>query len=937
MVNMLFYIRFRAQLRRTRPEIIASLENVVTQAAAAAGGIIETRHKILTASFDENRIGFWLGIVIFLENVHKALEQVSRELSGYALVLGRDTSESAAFKLCRAGYRAEDSSGEKDQRRSVGIWVSEDVSKVLNYYMMFAPAKTLSSPLVDSDSGERATEKYRELLQWRSVSAGKPAPSHRRPQKAAHNIPPLRIRFGATGNPLVCFADAYTPQIRSLIATAAPPQTMEELDTAYTLLFKERLRQELSPYMTHQVQNFIRSLLTAYGTAAKTRVAHGMLVLESLHLAENAATIFRDAYRAPAVEKLRLAVAAANSAEKSVALWSGALNCDIAVWSDDSSVNEKNALRAKSFPQEVFEVAYNISLLGQYFPEHLIPELFEAEGLSREMYCKTLAMLVPDMQSDSGVFTKGTCAVSAMPTFAFYGEKTLRAGKEKIRRMVRKIILAWVSAGKLRPCFNLLTILADLGERAGDDLILRAIKSDVLNGTSEAIAKSIKKGQFSILVGAANAPVLSYIYKTLTALASGNVADIQRVFQEPVPPMSHEGTPCYQAYQAQVQVNLAAFYIGTRNNHAASEAVRKAMTLNLKLGKSAIPVHRLFSLVYILQQRIDDALEYIAFAAEQAERTEQDGELAITYYFAASFNFLHGNLSKAERLAVKAEQAALSQGQGDWAMWARFLLGKITFEIGRYNEALAIFQSIETLYSSLLEHSIDGAGSADGASNAARGRTTMVDTLRAWIYRARAFLGNTSARNAPVHNADAGFDGTIFTIEAAYLSANYERANDLAEQFLSPPGNTELHSEKQFLFTEQPDFKSGFAQCENILLGGKHVGERIAWIYRNMSQCALHPSQEAKAEILGGMQRFMRDELLPDTDPNDSFSFYAWYCMLRDTNATQMDMNTIVSMAHRRLQRRASRIDDVATMQTFLKQSSWNSTLRLAARDYNLI
>ena len=104
-----------------------------------------------------------------------------------------------------------------------------------------------------------------------------------------------------------------------------------------------------------------------------------------------------------------------------------------------------------------------------------------------------------------------------------------------------------------------------------------------------------------------------------------------------------------------------------------------------------------------------------------------------------------------------------------------------------------------------------------------------------------------------------------------------------------------------------------------------------------MAQCALNPSREAKAEILGGMQRFMRDELLPDTDPYDAFYFYAWYNMLRDTGADQDDMNTVVSMAFKRLKRRASIIDDWGTKQAFLTLSRWSNTLSLAAREYKLI
>jgi hypothetical protein len=103
-----------------------------------------------------------------------------------------------------------------------------------------------------------------------------------------------------------------------------------------------------------------------------------------------------------------------------------------------------------------------------------------------------------------------------------------------------------------------------------------------------------------------------------------------------------------------------------------------------------------------------------------------------------------------------------------------------------------------------------------------------------------------------------------------------------------------------------------------------------------MAQCALRPSGEAKGEILGSMQRFMREEVLPDTDPNESFYFYAWYGMLRDTGAAQLDMNTVLSMAFKRLQRRAGRIDDVKMKQAFLK-SRWSSALYLAAKEYKLI
>jgi len=59
--------------------------------------------------------------------------------------------------------------------------------------------------------------------------------------------------------------------------------------------------------------------------------------------------------------------------------------------------------------------------------------------------------------------------------------------------------------------------------------------------------------------------------------------------------------------------------------------------------------------------------------------------------------------------------------------------------------------------------------------------------------------------------------------------------------------------------------------------------------------------------------------------------------MLRDIHAANVDMNTVVSMAYKRLQRRAGRIDDIGTKQAFLNLSRWNSTLCFAAREYKII
>ena len=983
---MLLYIRFRGQLRRTRPELIASLEDAVIEAATAAGaaaestGEIRIRHKILTASFDEDRIGFWLDMIIFLDKIHKILKKAEGELYGYTLVLGQDIPETSSQMLCR-------SLSKKSSPGNTGIWCAGDILKALELYVVFRPGDSTSN-------GAYGTDGYRELREWRSFdNVQRESPYHEKIERilargaekntillgsefigkregmrrycAGHlgNIPPLVVCFGAGGRGLVCFADAWTPELRSFVSGAISAEMMKELDTLHSLLFRERLRDEWSPYMVNQGRRFIYSLLSAYIAAAKARLPDGVppggpagaLILENPSLADNdAIVVFKEVYSSlPALPKLAgqgssqddkrgglllLAsdevspggLSAENPSGEDLKSWGGIFTRILKFSSDEFPVpkktegygnNPKDGIPEEKIPQDLWELSYNIFLLGRFFPAYLFPQLFEEEGLNRNIYFEAVRMLAA-----LSVLAPGD-AHPIIPDFVFRAGKALGNRKEKIHSAVRKIILAWAGSGRdfvprVRPCFNLLKILSELGERAEDALVLRSLKADVLNGTWKGIEQALGKKSFVALAGAGNAPVLSYIYRTLKVLVWGDSDEIQRVFQEPVPPLVlDEKKSCYGAYRAQVQTNLAAFYIGVRNTDEASKAVRKAMLLNRDLGENAVPTHRLFSLVNLSKKRIDDALEYISFALEQAERTEQSEELVLTFYFASSINFLYGNLSRAERLAVRAEETASTLGQSGWAMRARFLLGRINFEIGRYDDALEIFESL---------------GNAAGHETAG-----MTNTVYAWINRAKVFLGQYSPLdNEAVPSGSAGGkaggngDWRIFETEAAYLAGDYSRAAALAEDFLSSsrekPGG-------DFIFTEQPDWRSGFAQCEYMFLPEKVPGTRFVWVYRAMAQCAGREPPEVKAGILGGMQRFIRDELLPDTDPNDAFYYYAWYSMLRDAGADHVDMTTVVSMAFKRLQRRAARIDDVRTKQAFLTMPRWNSTLSLAAREYKLI
>lgn len=943
MVQMFLYLRFRGQLRRTNPVMIASLENAVAEAAAAAGGIVENGRKVLSASFDDDRIGFWLDMVIFLEKAGKVLGEAAPGLYGYALALGRNIPETSIQKLCRT-------LSAKNDPGSACIWCSAGVREALDLFLAFDNSSRKPAGEIRDEYWEfsgfklfdraalssRSENPYREKI-GRALAQGGDrntvllGPEFMGKRDAIYHycagmlgdIPPLAVRFGRGGFGFTCFTDAFTPKIRAFIASAINAAAVKELDTIHALLFGERLRDEWSPHIIGQGGRFFSLLLAAYIAAAGTHSAAGILVLEDLSSADERAVELMRGLCTPELKILILA--SDSSSEENLRPWAGIFPRMLLFTPDDFSAQEKESGGRDFYgkiPRDIWEVSCNILLLEKFFPPYLFPQLFEEEGLSRDMYSRASQMLMSfGMLASSGMQNAGELRPRS-PDFIRGAERIPESRKEKIRSAVRNRILSWAQSGRIRPCFSLLKILLELGENAGDVLVLRSIRADVLNGTCGAIEQALADRSFVKLVGKANMPALSYAYRTLRVLAWGSKDEIHRVFREAVPPSAPEdGKPCYSGCQVQVQINLASYHLGCRNVEASSEAVRRAMLLNRELGKDAVPAYRLFALVNLFRQRIDDALEYISFALDEAERTEQNEELVLTCFFASSINFAYGNLSKAERLAKRAEETATALGQTEWGTMAKFFRGRLCFETGRYSDALEIFESLD----------LSGAGESHSSG-------TMVQTIRAWAYRTRNFLGRP---NAPeVVDSLTGVDASIFRIEAAFLSGDYERSAALASDFQSA---THEGPDNDFLFTEQPDWKSGYSQCEAMYQPGKDPAGRLVWVYRAMAQCAFHPSQEKTAEILGGMQRFMREEFLPDSDPNDAFFFYAWYGMLRSSQAAggsfaaQIDINTVVSMAYKRLQRRAGRIDDMGTRQAFLNMPRWSSALCLAAREYKLI
>jgi hypothetical protein len=894
-------------------------------------------------------------LIILLETVHKALEKNAAELYGHALILGRDIGEFEADGLCR-------SLSASSLREYTGIWCSQDIQKNLAPYGVF------------NNSGNKVFKGYRELKNFKNFEAGSAETAFPYREKIGRalvqggekntivqgpefigkrdgvyhycagllgEIPPLAVRFGAGGRGLVCFADALTPEIRVFLSgspagTPVSAETLKELESLRGLLFRERLREEMPPQVIGEGRRFLKILLEAYRTASRPPA---VIIIENPEAAaDDGVLVFNEVFDSLEDKKEYLIFAVSNTpGGEDLKNWNVLYGGMLKYTAEDCSVPANPDL-----PEDLWEIAYGIALFGRYFPACLFEELFKEEGLHPLVYRRALEMLaalgVVDMAADPR---------PRIQDFISRAEEALGNKKEAIRAMVRNRLLAWVDSGRLLPCFNLLRILSELGGEGGGAIALKSLRGDVFNGTCGGIEEAVREGYFDRLTGTKNAKgnaqdgaqSFLWVYKTLKALVSLGAREIREAFSE-APPRDVE----FPGLRSQILANRISFSLGIKDIAAASQAAKEAMLLNQELNGGAVSSYRYFALVNIFKQRLDDALEYISFAMEQAEKTESNDELMISAYFAAGAQFLYGNLSKAERFALKAEEAAVKLGHIEWAGRARFLRGKILFETGYYAGALEIFNSLagrpavwEPAAGERQADSWVWTLCGESGGNAASA-SLRPGTLAAWTARAAFFLNGEKSGFAA--GPDSCSDAPLFAIEAACLSGDCRGAEKLAEKWRASSfesGSIGSVLDDDFLFTEQPDWRSGFAQCEFMLIPERLFRGRFVSVYQALARSRIEMSGEGKEELVNRMWQLLREDFFANTDPNEVFYLYAYHRILKETGAAQVDLNTAVSMAFKRLQLRAGRIDRDEARQTFLTKHYWNGALSRAAKEYKLI
>lgn len=963
MIQLELGIRYLSQLKRTRPNEMGRLESGVASLLKESGGAARKDGNLLIVEFDERVLAFWLDIAIALEGISDALGLADKDLLGRSCVLRSFAAGCVdGHVLCRRLSACDNPSG---------VWCDALVATSLREYATFRPegdwfaleSFTFRARAVRGDLDFRC----RGDLAAAVASFGLSNPSKRKgvytvegPARSGKSLA-VRAALGSIASSVAVFRVSFDGNGRGLpsVADALAEERWREIAAANAV--EERaLRARSGP------AEFLKAGRLSLGIAAAPRKAFGdffsdfvsawidavaasrvpVLVVENAHLADDAAVqLLKRAFGAR-VDDGRAHLLLCGTGSSAMSRIGGIpcrrataavpekreLNAAVAslrgAWglpaADERQLDEcflqatENgirsayraavgwSLRADGVPRaahphlsgDLLEIAYALWLSNALFAPGALAETFAALRKPRAALSLALSRL-----AELGVVDDASNPRIDIPEFASFAEASLGARAQVVRGVIRDRLLASVLSKRIANSYESAARFVELGGESDADRLLDAIVDGIIRGETEAVSRALADGSFSSVAGSDRADALAFIFRTRNALMTGDEAEARAVFSAPQP--ERFPNPRYRAYALLDRASFA-FSADQLDSAALSLAAADAKNALLLLqgnqsDRGLSRAYRLLGETELARSRIAEAVDYFGFAAESAERSGERYEALLSAVNGACTQFLIGNLSKAERCAVEAEQRAGDIYQNGWRSWARFMQGRVRFSIGRYDSAAETFASLT-----------DEEESASLFKN--------------WRDRALSFGDSSIGASFLEHSGDRDF----FLVEAAFIQGAYAEAVQRADLYLSSI------EAPRFRNAERLDWSSGFAQIEDRAIGrdgGDRVCRRLARVYRAFSLANSGRAEEAVSDL----HLLAKEEPISELDPYDAFYFWALASALKASGTPTVDWSTVLSIAFKRLQRRASRIDDAETKRSFISANRWNGALYADAKSINLI
>lgn len=419
------------------------------------------------------------------------------------------------------------------------------------------------------------------------------------------------------------------------------------------------------------------------------------------------------------------------------------------------------------------------------------------------------------------------------------------------------------------------------------------------------------------------------------ALLVRNESRADRLFHSRSP--SQAQTPFEQAVEGDTALEHTRYAAAKGNVQQAVTLCKRAILLHQESGEAEglARANLEFGLLLLGQEKVSEARDYFIMARPRSEIAGESFEAVRARIAELTCLFVVGELTRVKDQIAPLQLRAQQLGLRETELFLMLLLGRVFFELGRYDEALTVFERGQC---------------AAVAHDHPEARSVM----RRWLGRCLAYLGDCEAALYELTALESGPEVRLFRAEALEHSSRLEEARSaLLHQ---PPlggrdgsagraGDTAdtdtgggAPSGARFQTLEQFAWDSGFASIEDCAIGRFTKGDSVLTrLTKAFSAYLLSLTGDADAAI-EEFHRLTRQEKVSSIDPFNRLYFYFYSESLPwSKQPDREDRLTILGRSVRYMQERSSRIDLYQDKRAFLTSNYWNRQLLETARSHNLL
>jgi len=323
----------------------------------------------------------------------------------------------------------------------------------------------------------------------------------------------------------------------------------------------------------------------------------------------------------------------------------------------------------------------------------------------------------------------------------------------------------------------------------------------------------------------------------------------------------------------------------------------------------------LIALLSLARNNCDDAVVYLEYALENAERMHDPYSILSTRFDMAMVYFILGNFHFSVCALDSVDRVIGSCYAKDWEVLVLFMKGRILFELGDYRNSEILFQTAASLASI---HQIPES----------------VSLCRVWYARSLV-LQNRYASAETILMSCVGTipEALLFLLESCLISGR--PIKDI--QF--PPSGADLFGKTDRWALGKFIWKSGFSMVEDRCFGTSPETRIAGRMYDVMYLCytlKFSPDADRKS-ILEKVSAFAR-VALEQKDPYAAvYCFFSYDISTQTGSVTRADAQAFLSRAFKYMQKRANEIDDNSMREQYMQNPVWNHRLYQIARDNMLI